>query len=89
MKKRTLSFIFLSLALCLAFPFYACDEEESTISTPQNSQSNSQQTSDENTESGTLPVELKEILATNDENAGLSPATLTKPRSYLFGIIKK
>ncbi len=43
----------------------------------------------ENTESGTLPVELKEILATNDENAGRSPATLTKPRSYLFGIIKK
>jgi alpha-galactosidase len=43
----------------------------------------------ENTESSTWPVELKEILATNDESAGLSPATLTKPRSYLFGIIKK
>ena len=43
----------------------------------------------ENTEKGTYPVELSAILATNDENAGMSPAALTRPRSYLFGIIKK
>ena len=38
---------------------------------------------------GTFPVQLERLLATNDPDAGLSPATLTKPRSYLFGIVQK
>jgi len=53
MKVYKSSLFLLSLVLCLAFPFYACDEEENASSTSQNSQSSSQQTSDESTESGT------------------------------------
>ena len=32
-------------------------------------------------------VQVKQILATNDENAETSPARLTKEKSYLFAII--
>lgn len=48
----------------------------------------------ENTQQSTLkqdaaekPLVLRKILATNDPDAGMNPPSLTKPRSYLFGIL--
>ncbi len=38
-------------------------------------------------EEGEVPIFIKEILATNDENAQMQPVKLAKKRSYLFGII--
>lgn len=41
----------------------------------------------EMSEDDSFGVQVKKILATNDENAETSPAKLTKEKSYLFGII--
>lgn len=34
------------------------------------------------------PLLLKEILAANDPDAGMDPPALTRPRSYLFGVLQ-